>query len=171
MSMKFSGCKNSGSASPQLLLLFSSRSAVRATVTCERRNPHKQQLILSFFFLCRSVLGSVVLFLLFFPSSSKWQLWRLRKECWRPALPRGSFGVEGDEEIEEDGEAADERGEQRGTTLPSFWSWRIGGWRREQLRGKDDRNRGAAGPSARTAGSGGRWWRHLCCRLRGEREK
>jgi len=47
--MKFSRCKNSGSASPQLLLLFSSRSAVRATVTCERRNPHKQQLILSFF--------------------------------------------------------------------------------------------------------------------------
>jgi hypothetical protein len=92
--------------------------------------------------LCRSFLRSVVLFLLFFPSFSKRQLWRLRKECWRPPLPQGSFGVDGDEEIGEDGEAAGERGEQRETTLPSFWSWRAGGWRREQLRGKDDRDRG-----------------------------
>jgi hypothetical protein len=127
MSMKFSRCKNSGSASPQLLLLFSSRSAVRATVTCERRNPHKQQLILSFFFLCRSVLGSVVLFLLFFPSSSKWQLWRLRKECWRPALPRGSFGVEGDEEIEEDGEAVVVE-ESEGEDLAWCYGWNGNGF-------------------------------------------
>jgi len=31
---------------------------------------------------------------------------------------------------------AGERGEQRGAALPSFWSWRASGWRREQLRGK-----------------------------------
>ncbi|KAG6739925.1 hypothetical protein POTOM_057546 [Populus tomentosa] len=41
-------------------------------------------------------------------------------------------------------------------------------WRREQLRGEDDRDRVAAWPSARTDGSGGRWWRHLCCQLRDE---
>ena len=37
------------------------------------------------------------------------------------AAAGGSFGVDGDEEIGEDGEAAGERGEQRGTALPSFW--------------------------------------------------
>jgi hypothetical protein len=108
--------------------------------------------------LCRSFLRSVVLFLLFFPSFSKRQLWRLRKECWRPPLPQGSFGVDGDEEIGEDGEAAGERGEQRETTLPSFWSWGAGGWRREQLRGKDVTDRGVAGPSAKTGGAEGYGW-------------
>ncbi|KAG6735750.1 hypothetical protein POTOM_061588 [Populus tomentosa] len=41
-----------------------------------------------------------------------------------------------EEELEEEGTAA------RGADLPSFWSWRAGGWRREQLRGEDDRDRG-----------------------------
>jgi hypothetical protein len=58
----------------QLLLLFPSLLVVRATITCERRNPHKHPVDFKFFFLRRSVLGSVVLFLLFFPSSSKRQL-------------------------------------------------------------------------------------------------
>ena len=38
------------------------------------------------------------------------QLWRLRKECWRPELPRESFGADGDEEIGDEGEAAGGRG-------------------------------------------------------------
>ena len=38
------------------------------------------------------------------------------------AAARGSFSVDGDEEIGEDEEAAGERGERRGTALPSFWS-------------------------------------------------
>jgi hypothetical protein len=53
--------------------------------------------------ICCSVL--VVLSFFF-----KRQLWRLRKECWRPELLRGSFGVDGDEEIGDDGEAVGERG-------------------------------------------------------------
>jgi hypothetical protein len=40
-----------------------------------------------------------------------------------------------------------------------------------RLREEDDRDRGAAGPSMRTAGSGGRWWRRLCCWLREGRLK
>jgi len=40
-----------------------------------------------------------------------------------------------------------------------------------RLREEDDRDRGAAGPSMRTAGSGGRWWRRLCCRLREGRSR
>ena len=48
--------------------------------------------------------------------------------CWLygccPVLAAAgeSFGVDGDEEIGEDGEAADKRGERRGTALPSFLS-------------------------------------------------
>jgi len=41
-------CERVGLA--QLLLLFPSLPVVRATITCERRNLHKQQLILSFSF-------------------------------------------------------------------------------------------------------------------------
>ena len=43
--------------------------------------------------------------------------------CRVLAAAGGIFDAEGDEEIGDDGEAAGERGERRGATLPSFLPW------------------------------------------------
>jgi hypothetical protein len=48
---------------------------------------------------------------------------------WKGGLIQSAIG-------EEEVETVSKRREWGGTALPPFWSWRAGGWRREQLRGK-----------------------------------